>query len=99
MKSIGFIGQMDNNGMVLCISKMLAAFGHKVVYVDATSSQRTRYTVPCPTGISRQEQFMTQYDSVDVAIGFNNILELKKYMLANVENFNDYEYVVINTDI
>ncbi len=98
MKSIGFIGQMDNNGIVLCIARIVAAFGKKVILVDATASQRTRYTVPRPAGISRQEQFLTQYDSVEVAIGFNNILELKKYMLTNGEDFNDYEYVIINTD-
>lgn len=98
MKSIGFVGQMDNNGIVLCIARIIAAFGRKVILIDATSSQRTRYTVPRPAGISRAEQFLTQYDSVEVAIGFNNILELKKHMLANGEDFNDFEYVIINTD-
>ena len=98
MKSIGFIGQMDNNGLVLCFARIIAAFGKKVIIIDATSTQKTRYTVPRPAGVSRQEQFVTQYDSVEVAIGFNNILELKKYMLGNGEDFNDYEYVIINTD-
>ena len=98
MKSIGFVGQMDNNGIVLCIARIIAAFGKKVMLIDATAAQRTRYTVPRPAGISRAEQFLTQYDSVQVAIGFSNILELKKHMLSNGEDFNDYEYVIINTD-
>ncbi len=98
MKSVGFVGQMDNNGFVLCIARIVAAFGKKVILVDATSTQKTRYTVPRPAGISRQEQLITQYDSVEVAIGFNNILELKKHMLSNGEDFNDYEFVFINTD-
>ena len=98
MKSIGFISQMDDNGIVLCISRLVAQFGKKTILVDATSTQRTRFTVPAMFGASRQEQTVIQYDSVDVAIGFNNILELKKYLLTKGEDFNDYEYVIINTD-
>lgn len=30
--------------------------------------------------------------------GFNNILELKKYMISKGEDFNDYDYVLIVTD-
>ena len=98
MKSIGFIGQMDNNGIVLCIARLVAAFGNKTIIVDATSAQRTRYTIPTMFGASRQEQAVIQYDGIDVAVGFNNILELKKYLLTKGEDFNDFEYVFINTD-
>ena len=98
MKSVGFISQMDNNGIVLCISKVLTAFGKKTILIDATSSQRTRYTIPTMFGAARQEQTVIQYDGIDVAVGFNNILELKKYLLTKGEDFNDFEYVIINTD-
>ena len=98
MKSIGFISQMDNNGIVLCIARLIAGFGKKTIIVDATSAQRTRYTIPTLFSASRQEQAVIQYDSIDVAIGFNNILELKKYLLTKGEDFNDFEYVIINTD-
>jgi len=98
MKSIGFVGQMDNNGIVLCIARIIAGFGKKTIVVDATSSQRTRYTIPTMFGASRQEQTVVTYDSIDIAIGFNNLLELKKYLLTKGEDFNDFEYVIINTD-
>ncbi len=98
MRSVGFIGQSNNEGIILCVAKLISSFGKRVVIIDATSSQRTRYTVPCPQSIRGQEQYITQYDGVDVAIGFNNILELKKHMISQGEDFNDYEYVIINTD-
>lgn len=98
MKSIGFVGQMENSGIVLCIARLINAFGKKVIYIDATKAQRTRYTVPVIVSASRQEQYVVQYDNVEVAVGFNNILELKKYMFTKGEDFNDYDYVLISTD-
>jgi len=98
MRSVGFIGQMDNNGIVLCIARLIAGFGKKTILVDATTAQRTRYTIPTMFGAARLEQTVTQYDGIDVAVGFNNILELKKYLLTKGEDFNDFEYVIINTD-
>jgi len=96
MESIGIIGQTDSNGMILCVCRLINQFGKKIVYVDATKQQRTRYTVPQLR--SRQEQTLVQYDGIEVAIGFNNLLELKKYMITKGEDFNDYDYVLINTD-
>lgn len=98
MKSIGFVGQMDNSGLVLCVSRLINAFGKKVIYIDATKSQRTRYTVPVILSANKQEQYVVQYDNVEVAVGFNNILELKKYLFTKGEDFNDFDYVIINTD-
>lgn len=98
MKSIGFVGQMENNGLVLCVARLINAFGKRVIYIDATNSQRTRYTVPAILSASKQEQYVVQYDNVEVAVGFNNILELKKYMFTKGEDFNDFDYVLINTD-
>lgn len=98
MKSIGFVGQMENSGLVLCVARLVNAFGKKVIYIDATKEQRTRYTVPVILAGSKQEQYVVQYDNVEVAVGFNNILELKKYMITKGEDFNDFDYVFINTD-
>ena len=96
MESIGIIGQTDSNGMILCVSRLINQFGKKIIFVDASSQQRTRYTVPQLR--SRQEQNLVQYDGIEVAIGFNNLLELKKYMITKGEDFNDYDYILISTD-
>lgn len=98
MKSIGFIGQIDNNGFVLSVAKLVSAFGNKVIVIDATSSQRSRYNTPNMFNASRIDQTIVLFDSIDVAIGFNNILEIKKYKLSKGEDFNDYDFVFIYTD-
>jgi hypothetical protein len=97
MKSIGFVSQMDCSGFLNCIARLVAQFGKKVIVIDATSQQRTRYTVPGM--FSRNtEQYVNKHDNIDIAVGFNNILELKKWHVTKGEDFNDYDYVFINTD-
>lgn len=98
MKSVGFIGQIDNNGFILCVAKLVSAFGNKVIVIDATATQKSRYNTPNMFNISRLDQSIVLYDNIDVAIGFNNILEIKKYKLTKGEDFNDYDYVFIYTD-
>lgn len=98
MKSIGFIGQIENNGFILCVAKLVSAFGNKVIVIDATTTQKSRYNTPNIFNVSKQDQRIIQYDTIDVAIGFNNILEIKKYKLTKGEDFNDYDYVFIYTD-
>ncbi len=98
MKSIGFVGQTDSNGFILCVARLMVAFGKKVIYIDATREQRTRYTVPTIISSEKQEQYVTEFNGVQVAVGFNNILELKKYMYTKGEDFNDYDYVLIATN-
>ena len=99
MKSIGFIGGMDKTGMLLCVGKMISALGAKVMLVDATKAQKTRYVIPLIMENETQEQYITQHDGVEVAVGFGNILELKKYLLSKGEDFSEYEYILIDTDI
>lgn len=98
MKSIGFVGHMENSGMVLCVARLISAFGKKVLLIDATKDQRTKYTVPSIMATSNLEQYLVQYDDVDIAIGFTSILEIKKYMTTKGEDFNDYDYILIITD-
>lgn len=68
MKSIGFIGKMNCSGMVLCVARLLEALNKKVIYIDATEKQQTRYTVPIILSANKQEQYVTQYDRVEVAV-------------------------------
>ena len=56
MKSIGFVGQMDSSGFVLCVARLINGLGKKVIYIDATKEQRTRYTVPIVLAAGKQER-------------------------------------------
>lgn len=98
MKCIGFIGRADKVELVGYISKILASAGRKVIMLDATINQKTRCIIPTIDDVTEQDQYVVQHDGVEVAVGFSNMLELKKYLLSKGEDFNSYDYVIVDTD-
>lgn len=98
MRSIGFVGKMDKTDLVQYVGKLLSALGKKTIFIDATSSQKTRYIIPVISGVENQSQYIVEHDGLDIAVGFNNILELKKYLISKGEDFNEYEYVLIDVE-
>lgn len=78
MKSVGFVGKMNCSGMVLCVARLLEALNKKVIYIDATENQRARYTVPIILSANKQEQYVTQYDRVEVAVRLQQYPGAKK---------------------
>lgn len=98
MKSVGFIGKMDKTELIQYVAKVISSFDKKTIFIDATTSQKTRYAVPALPGMEGQGQYVVEHDGVDVAVGFNNILELKKFLLGKGEDFNNYDYVLIDID-
>lgn len=99
MKCIGFVGNVDKTELVMYIAKILASLDKKTIYIDATTAQKTRYTIPTLGEASEQNQYVIQHDGVEFAVGFSNILELKKYFLSKGEDFTEFEYVLVDTDI
>lgn len=98
MKCIGFIGKADKTELVGYISRIIASTGRKVIMLDATVNQKTRYTIPTIDDMESQSQYVVQHDNVEVAVGFSNMLELKKYLLSKGEDFNSYDFVLVDTD-
>ena len=99
MKCIGFVGDVDKTQLVMYIAKVLASLDKKTIYIDATTKQKTRYIVPTIGGMEEQNQYVVQHDGVEFAIGFTNMLELKKYFLSKGEDFTEFEYVLVDTDM
>ena len=98
MKCIGFVGNIDKTELVMYIAKMLSSLGKKTVYIDATTIQKTRYIIPTIGESEESNQYVVQHDGVEFAIGFTNMLELKKYFLSKGEDFTEFEYVLVDTD-
>ncbi len=98
MKCVGFVGNIDKTELVMYVAKMLSTLGKKTVYIDATTEQKTRYIIPTIGDTNEDNQYVVQHDGVDFAIGFTNMLELKKYFLSKGEDFTEFEYVLVNTD-
>ncbi len=92
MKKIGFIGAYDKTDLILYTAKVIAELNKKVLVIDATVLQKARYIVPC---IAPSKCYITEYEKIDVAVGFNNFDEIKKYL--GVEELQ-YDIVLIDVD-
>lgn len=76
MKNIGFIGAYDKTDLLLNIAKILTTMNFKVLVVDSTINQKARYVVPT---IDPTVSYITSFEDIDVAIGFNDLEEIQKY--------------------
>lgn len=92
MKRIGFIGAYDKTNMLMYFSKILAESGLKVLIIDTTILQKSRYTIPA---IAPSRCYITSHEGIDIAIGFETIEEIKHY--EGVQELN-YDYILIDVD-
>lgn len=92
MKKIGFIGAYDKTDLILYTAKVIAELNKKVLVIDATVLQKARYIVPC---IAPSKCYITEYEKIDVAVGFNSFDEIKRYL--GVEELQ-YDIILIDVD-
>ena len=92
MEQIGFIGVNDKKDLLLNIAKVMTILNKNVLIVDATVLQRLRYIIP---RVSSTPTYVSEYDGVDVAIGFMNLGQICNYLSTPSLN---YDYVLIDTD-
>ena len=75
MKKIGFIGAYDKTDLIIYIAKILTTLKKKVLVIDATTKQKARYVVPV---INPTKMYVTEYEEIDIAVGFPNIEDIKR---------------------
>lgn len=92
MRKIGFIGAFEKTDLILYTAKILTELGKKVLMVDTTILQKARYIVPC---IAPTRFYVTNYEGIDVAVGFENIESINEY-LGNIEL--EYDIMLIDVD-
>ena len=92
MKTIGFIGVYDKIDMLLNIAKILTTMKKKVLVIDSTMHQKAKYVVPA---INPTVSYITYFEDIDVAIGFNNLEEIKKYV-GTTEL--PYDFLLVDAD-
>lgn len=100
MEKVAFIGSYDKADLIMYIAKILTILGKKVLVVDATLLQKTRYTIP---KMKPAKQYITSFEKIDVAIGFESLEQIKKYKQTSdseeLEGQNSsYDYALINID-
>ena len=95
MKRIGFIGSYDKTDFIIYVAKILVTAGQKVLVIDSTVNQKAKYVVPV---IKPSTSYITEYENIDVAVGFDSIDEIKQYLgVPNGAELN-YDIALIDVD-
>ena len=95
MKKIGFIGSFDKTDLILYVSKILVAMDKKVLMIDSTITQKAKYVVPV---IKPTRAYVTEFEEIDVAVGFNNFDEIKEYIGVQPPAELPYDYIMLDID-
>lgn len=95
MKKIGFVGAYDKTDMILYTGKVLSALRQKVLIIDSTLTQKAKYVVPV---INPTISYVTDFEDMDIAVGFNSFDEIKKYLGLTREQELDYDFIMIDVD-
>lgn len=95
MKNIGFIGAFDKLDLLLYISKILNSMKKKVIIIDTTLEQKSKYIVPV---INPTKSYITRFENIDIAIGFQNYLEIERYIGQTENKKMSYDYALVSID-
>ena len=95
MRKIGFIGSYDKTDMLLYIAKILTVLKKKILIIDSTLMQKSKYTVPA---LTPTRKYVTTYEDIDVAIGFDDEQDLRDYMLLDENESFEYDYALVDID-
>ena len=95
MKKIGFIGSYDKIDMIINVAKILTTLDKKILVIDATVNQKAKYVVPT---INPTTTYVTEYEQIDVGVGFKNFEQIKQYLYVEDEKELPYDIVLIDAD-
>lgn len=95
MRKIGFIGSYDKIDMIINVAKILTTLGKKVLVIDATINQKAKYVVPT---INPTTTYVTEFEQIDVGVGFRNFEQVKQYLYLEEENELPYDIVLVDAD-
>lgn len=95
MEKINFIGAYDKTDSIMYIAKILTEMKKKVIIVDATITQKTKYVIPT---IDNRSEYIANYANIDFAIGFTNYNDIKTYLGMPQSAEFTYDYMLIDID-
>ncbi len=95
MKKISFIGAYDKTDLIIYIARILVAMKKNVLVIDATVNQKAKYIVPV---INPSKTYVTEFEGIDVAVGFNKISDIKDYIGIDENENLKYDYILYDID-
>ncbi len=95
MEKVGFIGAFDKTDFIIYVAKMLTLAEKRVLIVDTTTLQKARYVVP---NINPTVSYITEYEEIDIAVGFYSLNAIIDYLAKNNEQEMGYDYILVDID-
>lgn len=95
MQTIGFIGGYDKSNLIIYIAKILSTIQKRVLIIDSTALQKTKYIVPT---MAPSKTYVTNYEDIDIAVGFYSYEAIKSYLGVAEHEALAYDYVFIDID-
>ena len=95
MKKYVFIGAYDKTDMLIYIAKILTLLNKKVLIIDTTVLKKSRYIVPT---MVQEKRYITNFEGIDIAIGFENMDILEKYQQKVVGQNLNYDIILFDID-
>ena len=95
MRKIGFIGSYDKIDLIVYTAKILTKLGNKVLVIDCTTNQKSRYIIPT---INPTVSYITEFENIDIAVGFENIESVQEYLGLEDEFQMNYDVVLVDID-
>ena len=95
MRKIGFIGCYDKTDLIIYIARILVATGKTVIVIESTINQKAKYIVPV---IKPTMSYVTEFEGIDVAVGFNSYDEIKAYLGMPIDAELNYDIALIDVD-
>lgn len=96
MQVIGLIGYVEKYDYVLNLAKSISIMDKAVLVIDATLEQKMKYIIPSLNNIG--SAYVTQYDNIDFAVGFESMHDIENYMCEQSINIGLYDYILIDVD-
>ena len=63
--------------------------------MDSTINQKARYVVPA---ISPAMKYVTDFEDIDIAVGFSSIEDMKNYLGLEEQQELEYDFIFVDTD-
>ncbi len=92
MKKVAFIGGFDKLDLIQYVAIILQNLGKKVLVVDTTRMQKSRYITPAID--NTKERYITTTQGVDLGVGYRTYDELQ----AEVPQMEIYDYMFLDVD-
>lgn len=96
MKVIGLLGYTEKIDLVTSLTKAIQLMGKAVLVIDATLDKKYKYVIPSLDMI--ENAYVTQFDNVDYAVGFDSMNDVENYMTSQKINIGLYDYIFIDID-